>query len=129
MSNEKKKKKKKSNGLHNPLHNIQTMSSVVDSDVLSRYQGAAEIVNRIMHKAKGECQAGRNISELCAACDTWLEDELQKVWRASNSKGIALPASISVNECACHMSPSMGGGAVQMPEAQLLLQHGDLVKL
>ncbi len=62
-----------------------------------------------LDKAIGLCVDGADISQVCAAVDTFLEEEVTKVFSNKKSKklerGISFPTSIAVNEIAGHYSP------------------------
>ena len=71
------------------------------------------------------CVEGADISTVCGAIDTYVEEELLKVFSNKKSKklerGIAFPCCISVNEICGHMSPC--------PDDSDKLKSTDLVKI
>lgn len=83
------------------------------------------IILAALEKAIGLCVDGADISGICAAVDTFMEEEVQKVFSSKKSKkmerGIAFPCCISVNEIAGHYSPCV--------DDSLKLKNEDLVKI
>lgn len=71
------------------------------------------------------CVAGADISTVCGTVDSYLEEEVTKVFSNKKSKklerGISFPTCISVNEVCGHFSPC--------PEDSQTLKDGDLVKV
>ena len=71
------------------------------------------------------CVDGADISTICGAVDTFVLEELQKVFSNKKSKklerGIAMPCCISVNEIAGHYSPC--------PDDSTKLKTEDVVKI
>ena len=62
-----------------------------------------------LEKAIGLCVEGADISTVCGEIDSYIEEELTKVFSNKKSKklerGIAFPCCISVNEMCGHFSP------------------------
>ena len=78
-----------------------------------------------LEKAIALCVDGADISTVCAQVDTFVEEELLKVFSNKKSKklerGIAFPCCISVNEVCGHFSP--------LKDDSLKLKLEDLVKV
>lgn len=78
-----------------------------------------------LEKAVGLCVEGADISTVCGTVDSYIEEELLKVFSSKKSKklerGIAFPTCISVNEICGHFSPC--------PEDSTTLKNEDLVKI
>ena len=78
-----------------------------------------------LEKTLALCVDGADISAICGEVDTFMEEELLKVFSNSKSKklerGIAMPTCISVNELCGHYSPC--------PDDSTKLKTEDLVKI
>lgn len=78
-----------------------------------------------LEKAIGLCVEGADISKVCGEIDSYIEEELTKVFSNKKSKklerGIAFPCCISVNEICGHYSPC--------PDDSRILAMEDLVKI
>ena len=78
-----------------------------------------------LEKAVGLCVDGADIATVCKTIDTYVEEELKKVFSNKKSKklerGISFPCTISVNEVCGHFSPC--------PEDSTTLKNEDLVKI
>ena len=75
--------------------------------------------------AIAKCVAGADVSTVCGEIDSYIEEELTKVFSNKKSKklerGIAMPTCISVNEICGHYSPC--------PDDSTTLKTEDLVKI
>jgi methionine aminopeptidase len=82
-------------------------------------------IKAALEKAIGLCVEGADVSTVCGQVDSFVEEELTKVFSNKKSKklerGIAFPCCISINEMAAHFSPC--------PEDSVKLQNEDLVKI
>jgi curved DNA binding protein len=78
-----------------------------------------------LEKAITLCVADADVSTVCGQVDSFIEEELTKVFSNKKSKklerGIAFPCCLSVNEVAGHFSPC--------PEDSFKLSNTDLVKI
>jgi len=78
-----------------------------------------------IEKAIGLCVEGGDVSTICGTIDTFIAEELTKVFTNKKSKklerGISFPCTLSINEIAGHFSPC--------PEDSVALKNGDLVKI
>jgi methionine aminopeptidase len=78
-----------------------------------------------LEKAIELCVDGADVATVCAQIDSYIEEELKKVFSNKKSKklerGIAFPCCISVNEMAAHFSPC--------PEDTITLKIEDIVKI
>ena len=78
-----------------------------------------------LEKAIGLCVADADVSTVCGQVDTFIEEELLKVFSNKKSKklerGIAMPCCLSINNVAAHFSPCA--------EDSVKLQNEDLVKI
>jgi len=78
-----------------------------------------------LEKAIALCVADADIATVCGQVDSFIEEELTKVFSNKKSKklerGIAFPCCLSVNEIAGHFSPC--------PEDSFKLKNEDLVKI
>jgi methionine aminopeptidase len=77
--------------------------------ILDKHKAAAVVCDAALEKAVSLCVDGADISTVCAAVDTFIEEELKKTFSNKKSKklerGIAMPTCISVNEIIGHYSP------------------------
>lgn len=92
--------------------------------VLNKYKAAADVVNRVLAVLIDQCIAGSNIQSLCRKGDQEIDSLMTGIYKSKKiSKGIAFPTCISVNNCACHYSPSSEN------ESSVVLKDGDIVKI
>ena len=97
-----------------------------NSDVVTKYKAAAEITNKTLAFAMGECKPGAVVVDICTAADDLLEKEIEKVFNKPTKeglieKGVAFPTCLSVNHCCGHFSP--------MATDDTVIKEGDLVKI
>lgn len=91
-------------------------------EVVTKYQLAAGIANKVLQEVMGRCQAGALLVDLCDFGDRLIETECSKLYKKGDiPKGIAFPTCVSVNEIAGHFSP--------LSEDRTALANGDLVKI
>lgn len=101
-------------------------TSLANSDVTTKYQEAAKIVNATLAEILNLCVPGANIVDICRAGDLSITSKVDTIYRPKKGrkpvdKGIAFPVCISVNECVCHNSPLAS-------DPPSLLNAGDSVK-
>ena len=97
--------------LLNPLpvhysHNI----SCLFSDVCTKYQEAAKIVNLALQGVISQCVPGAKVLDICEFGHTVIETSAKKLFTkkvngAEIPRGVAFPVCISVNDVVCNMSP------------------------
>ncbi|CAG8806085.1 4674_t:CDS:2, partial [Racocetra persica] len=93
-----------------------------NSVVLSKYRSAADIVNAVLPQIISRILPGASITELCKYGDQLVFSHTSKVYNKNKvEKGVALPTMICVNNYLQYFSP--------LPENDVILQHGDLVKI
>eukprot|EP01125_Pyxidicula_operculata_P009842 TRINITY_DN3241_c0_g1_i1.p1 TRINITY_DN3241_c0_g1~~TRINITY_DN3241_c0_g1_i1.p1 ORF type:complete len:387 (-),score=101.33 TRINITY_DN3241_c0_g1_i1:135-1295(-) len=93
-------------------------------DVVDKYRASAEIVNTVMNTLLQFIQPGQSVHDICAHGDKLMEDLINSTNKKvkKDSKGIAFPTCVSVNNCLGHLSPLPDDPAI-------LLKEGDLVKI
>lgn len=78
-----------------------------------------------LDKAIELCVDGADVSTICGTVDTFIDEELKKVFAGKKSKklerGISFPCCISINEVMGHFSPC--------PDDTVALKNEDLVKI
>lgn len=94
--------------------------------ILDKHKAAAVIVDAGLEKAITLAVEGADVSTICGTVDSFVEEELTKVFSNKKSKklerGIAFPCTLSINEIAGHFSPCPG-------EDSVALKAGDIVKI
>lgn len=98
-----------------------------DSDVCTKYQEAAKIVNLALTGLVSQCIAGAKIIDLCQFGTTILDTQTSKLYNkkvngVAIEKGVSFPVCISVNEVICNHSPLSS-------EELEPLKVGDIVKI
>lgn len=97
------------------------------SDVCTKYQEAAKIVNLALQGLILQCVPGAKIIELCQFGTTVIETQAAKLYTKkidgiAVEKGVAFPVCVSVNEIVCNHSP--------LPTEELEpIKAGDIVKI
>ncbi|KAG5177466.1 peptidase M24, structural domain-containing protein [Tribonema minus] len=107
----------------------EEVQDLSNSDVTTKYQEAAKIVNLALSGVVQQCVAGARLTELCKFGDTVITTRCAQIFQkkvkgVAVEKGIAFPTCISVNECVCNNSPLESEAEQQPP-----LADGDLVKI
>ncbi len=93
-----------------------------DSDVVTKYKSAAEIVNKTLTGVITQCVEGKTVYDICKFGDALIEAQCGQVFKSKKmDKGVAFPTSVSVNECVSHNSP--------LKDDKETLKAGDLVKI
>ncbi|RIB04829.1 peptidase M24, structural domain-containing protein [Gigaspora rosea] len=101
---------------------FNTDNDLSNSVILSKYRSAADIVNAVLPQIISRIVPGASVSELCKYGDQLIFSHTSKVYNKNKvEKGVALPTMICVNHCLQYFSP--------LPENDIILQHGDLVKV
>lgn len=98
-----------------------------NSDVCTKYQEAAKIVNLTLEGLVAQCKVGANVIDLCKFGTTVMETAAMKLYTKKNKgqdvqRGVAFPVCISVNDIVCNHSPLAS-------EELTPLQAGDIVKM
>jgi len=93
-----------------------------DSNVVTKYQTAAEVANKVIAAVIKECVADKKIVDICELGDKMITDLVAGVFKNQKlEKGIAFPTCISVNHVAGHFSP--------LADDKTVLKDGDVVKI
>jgi hypothetical protein len=84
--------------------------SFTNSDVCTKYQEAARIVNLVLQGLVEQCKPGAKILDLCHFGHSVIEASTQKLFTKKVNgrtieRGVAFPVCISVNDCICNYSP------------------------
>ncbi|XP_065888176.1 proliferation-associated protein 2G4-like [Dysidea avara] len=82
-------------------------ATISEDVVVTKYQMAAEIANRVIKAVASACLDGAVVLDLCEIGDKMILEETQKVFKKEKEmkKGIAFPTCVSVNNCICNFSP------------------------
>lgn len=80
------------------------------SDVCTKYQEAAKIVNLTLEGLVGQCIPGAKVIDLCEFGHTVMEAQAAKLYTKKVDgklvdRGVAFPVCISVNDIVCNHSP------------------------
>lgn len=95
---------------------------LTDSDVVTKYKLASDIVNKTLQGLKSYCKPGKKIVDACAFADKLVDRQCEVVFKSKKiDKGIAFPTCISPNETVCHYSP------LQTESADM--KEGDILKI
>lgn len=101
----------------------ETVTDLSNSDVVTKYKAAADIVNKTLAGVILQCVEGKTPYEICDFGDTVIVHQCASVFKSKKmDKGIAFPTCISVNECVGHFSPLKEEGGEP-------LKKGDVVKM
>jgi curved DNA binding protein len=105
----------------------QEVTDLSSSDVCTKYQEAAKIVNLTLEGLVSQCVPGTKIIDLCQFGTTVLEAQASKLYTKKVNgvlmdRGIAFPVCISVNDVVCNHSPLSS-------EELEPLKVGDIVKI
>lgn len=98
-----------------------------NSDVCTKYQEAAKIVNLTLEGLVGQCIPGAKVIDLCEFGHTVMEAQAAKLYTKKVDgklvdRGVAFPVCISVNDIVCNHSP------LPTDETEPL-KAGDIVKI
>lgn len=98
--------------IHSFVHSLASFlpSFIFLSDVCTKYQEAAKIVNLTLEGLVGQCIPGAKILDICEFGHTVMEASAAKLYtKKVNGKmvdrGVAFPVCISVNDIVCNHSP------------------------
>jgi len=102
-------------------------TSLANTEVTTKYQEAAKIVNATLAEIIALCVPGASVLSICRAGDDSILQKCEMIYRAKKGgkpieKGISFPVCLSVNECVCHYSPLA-------TEDTKTLSAGDMVKI
>lgn len=99
-------------------------TTIADDIVVTKYNMASGITNRVLKELIAKCIAGASSIELCGFGDSRIIEETTKVFKKEENikKGIAFPTCISANSCICHFSPLKS-------DPDYIIKDGDLVKI
>ncbi|KAL3518045.1 hypothetical protein ACH5RR_020634 [Cinchona calisaya] len=93
-------------------------------EVVTKYKGAAEIVNKALQLVLSESKPKAKIVDLCEKGDAFIKEQTGNMYKNVKKKierGVAFPTCISVNNTVCHVSPLASDEAV--------LEQGDIIKI
>lgn len=87
-----------------------SVSRIFCSDVCTKYQEAAKIVNLALQGLVSQCVPGASVLDLCEFGHTVINTQAQKLFTKkvdgrSIDRGVAFPVCISVNDVVCNFSP------------------------
>ncbi|PPE02390.1 hypothetical protein GOBAR_AA39726 [Gossypium barbadense] len=94
------------------------------SEVVTKYKGAAEIVNKALQLVVKECKPKAKIVDICEKGDAFIREQTGNMYKNSKKKierGVAFPTCLSVNNTVCHFSPLASDTSE--------LEEGDMVKI
>jgi hypothetical protein len=94
------------------------LSLFLYSDVCTKYQEAAKIVNLALEGIVSQCLPGAKVIDLCEFGHTVITQTAAKVYtKKANGqvidRGIAFPVCISVNDVVCNHSPLLSEDRVR----------------
>lgn len=95
--------------------------TIAEDIVLTKYKAAGDIVNRALKAVVALCIEGGSVKEICIKGDELIVEETDKIFK-KDTKGIAFPTCLSVNNCVCHFSPTKN-------DADYTLKSEDVVKI
>lgn len=98
-------------------------TTINNSDVVVKYKKAALWANETIAEVLKLCVPGAKVVEVCAKGDALMQEKLKSNFRGIE-KSIAVPTTISINNCACGFSPVPGEETTP-----LTIALGDLVKV
>lgn len=105
----------------------EEVTDLSNSDVCTKYQETAKIVNLALEGMVGQCIPGAKILDLCEFGHTVMETAAAKLYTKKVDgklvdRGVAFPVCVSVNDIVCNHSP--------LPtEETKPLKAGDIVKI
>jgi curved DNA binding protein len=99
--------------------------SLLDSQAVTKYRFAADVVNRALEKVVASIVPGASILDVCTAGDEAIETFAGEQFKSKDIlKGVAFPTCISVDDVVCHYSPLRG----DVTESDIL-KPGSVVKI
>lgn len=99
------------------------VTDLTNSDVVTKYKAASDIVNKTLAGILTQVQEGKTPAEICTFGDALIEGQCSTVFKSKKmEKGIAFPTCVSVNEFVSHYSPLK-------EEPGNPLKNGDVVKI
>lgn len=102
---------------------VEVITDLSNSDVVTKYKTAADIVNKSLAGVISQCTNGKAVVEICKFGDGIIEGLCATAYKSKKmEKGIAFPTCVSVNECVGHYSPLLADESV-------VLKTGDVVKI
>ena len=95
---------------HAFLSSISLLTSHNHSDVCTKYQEAAKIVNLALQGLVSQCVPGAKVLDLCEFGHTVINTQASKLFTKKVDgrvvdRGVAFPVCISVNDIVCNFSP------------------------
>eukprot|EP00522_Entomoneis_paludosa_P013672 CAMPEP_0172439414 /NCGR_PEP_ID=MMETSP1065-20121228/412_1 /TAXON_ID=265537 /ORGANISM="Amphiprora paludosa, Strain CCMP125" /LENGTH=479 /DNA_ID=CAMNT_0013188095 /DNA_START=243 /DNA_END=1683 /DNA_ORIENTATION=+ len=105
----------------------EEVTDLSNSDVCTKYQEAAKIVNLALTGLVGQIKAGAKVLDLCEFGHTVIHNAAQKLFTKKVNgqaieRGVAFPVCVSVNDVVCNYSPLSS-------EERDPLKAGDVVKI
>ncbi|XP_039002755.1 ERBB-3 BINDING PROTEIN 1 isoform X1 [Hibiscus syriacus] len=97
---------------------------LTSSEVVTKYKGAAEIVNKALQLVLKECKPKAKIVDICEKGDAFIREQTGNMYKNAKKKiekGVAFPTCLSVNNVVCHFSPLASDTSE--------LEEGDMVKI
>ncbi|KAH1123406.1 hypothetical protein J1N35_006566 [Gossypium stocksii] len=97
---------------------------LTSSEVVTKYKGAAEIVNKALQLVVKECKPKAKIVDICEKGDAFIREQTGNMYKNSKKKierGVAFPTCLSVNNTVCHFSPLASDTSE--------LEEGDMIKI
>mmetsp|Transcript_38288 Transcript_38288/g.68656 ORF Transcript_38288/g.68656 Transcript_38288/m.68656 type:complete len:374 (-) Transcript_38288:39-1160(-) len=93
-----------------------------NSDVVTKYKAAAEVVNKTLVLVVAECKPGSKLLDIAQIGDKSITDLCATQFKGKQiEKGIAFPTCLSVNSVVGHYSP--------LAEDTTVLKEGDVLKI
>ena len=93
-----------------------------NSDVVTKYKAAAEVVNKTLALVIAECKPGAKFVDVADKGDKSIEEFCAAQFKGKQiEKGIAFPTCLSVNNVVGHFSP--------LAEDESTLKEGDVLKI
>ncbi|EIN09776.1 proliferation-associated protein 1 [Punctularia strigosozonata HHB-11173 SS5] len=107
---------------------VEDKKPIAEADI-TKYKGAADIVNNVVKKLIPLCVEGAKILDICVEGDKLIEEGCSAVYNKSVkgvkvSKGLAFPTCVSVNNAVAHFSPLASD-----PLSEQTLAKDDVVKI
>jgi len=92
------------------LSNTTTRPQSTRSDVCTKYQEAAKIVNLALQGLVSQCVPGAKVIDVCEFGQTVITAQVSKLYTKKVNgraidRGVAFPVCISVNDIVCNHSP------------------------